>query len=566
MTTKRRSNLLRAHFPRMCQAMMALGLGIGCQSEPREASEVQADEQLVAAIREALAAPETPEDALRAYQERVGEVLREHDAAEADAIAAASLLEAIEDEDDLQALARLTERVNGRVYVTPEPRASGGSAEPRELTAVCPGVGEPNVVYFVNGIGTGIFEALDHSVNLMNAVKRFDGGFDGSFRLFYNASGPDGHEAVCNELGLKLDREDLPEDTRTRVRAVAEAWCDETGIVLDFAQALGQYLSVIRGEEHDSALTENLVDLTVADVMGGKKVIVVAHSQGNFYARELADALATVETPSGETSPARAIGIVSTASPVSFDARLRSALGGFSSVQVRRDVITAIPGSPTWNTENVHSWRVDAAITDATVDSLLLIAQILLSGWSPRRVVDLVEVIVDHAQVMRAAVATHRFGTSYLGPETGPVVAEAVTAMAASLVNDRPLAGQGELQIMLTWDTPGDIDLHVLEPDGSHVYWAARQGTTGQLDRDDIVGRGPENFYVCERESVAIGEYAVGVNNFGGRAGTEVEVYVRAGDELRRLTTSVGAADGGQTILGVATVSFDGESFAIVGQ
>ena len=54
----------------------------------------------------------------------------------------------------------------------------------------------------------------------------------------------------------------------------------------------------------------------------------------------------------------------------------------------------------------------------------------------------------------------------------------------------------GDPQFTLIWDTDADLDLHVEEPGGSHLYWADRRGAQGgELDVDDTDGFGPENIY-----------------------------------------------------------------------
>jgi hypothetical protein len=54
----------------------------------------------------------------------------------------------------------------------------------------------------------------------------------------------------------------------------------------------------------------------------------------------------------------------------------------------------------------------------------------------------------------------------------------------------------GNPQFTLIWDSTADLDLHVLEPGGSHLYWESRRGVRGgELDVDDIDGFGPENVY-----------------------------------------------------------------------
>jgi hypothetical protein len=55
----------------------------------------------------------------------------------------------------------------------------------------------------------------------------------------------------------------------------------------------------------------------------------------------------------------------------------------------------------------------------------------------------------------------------------------------------------GDPQFTLIWDTKGaDIDLHVMEPHGDHIYFGHRNGKQGgELDVDNTWGYGPENIY-----------------------------------------------------------------------
>ncbi|MEO6807707.1 MAG: hypothetical protein ABI353_01160 [Isosphaeraceae bacterium] len=52
----------------------------------------------------------------------------------------------------------------------------------------------------------------------------------------------------------------------------------------------------------------------------------------------------------------------------------------------------------------------------------------------------------------------------------------------------------GDPQFTLIWDSKGDLDLHVIEPGGSEIFWEDRFGKQGgELDVDDMDGFGPEN-------------------------------------------------------------------------
>lgn len=54
----------------------------------------------------------------------------------------------------------------------------------------------------------------------------------------------------------------------------------------------------------------------------------------------------------------------------------------------------------------------------------------------------------------------------------------------------------GDPQFTLIWDSDVDLDLHVLEPGGTEIYWEEPAGKLGgELDVDDRDGLGPENVY-----------------------------------------------------------------------
>ncbi|MFO0604471.1 MAG: hypothetical protein U0324_14920 [Polyangiales bacterium] len=55
--------------------------------------------------------------------------------------------------------------------------------------------------------------------------------------------------------------------------------------------------------------------------------------------------------------------------------------------------------------------------------------------------------------------------------------------------------GQGQLRFTLTWDTNGDMDLHLLPPCGTEIYYSRTSACGGTLDVDNTSGRGPENIY-----------------------------------------------------------------------
>lgn len=76
------------------------------------------------------------------------------------------------------------------------------------------------------------------------------------------------------------------------------------------------------------------------------------------------------------------------------------------------------------------------------------------------------------------------------------------------------------LKVILYWDTDNtDLDLHVIEPDGTECYYGYRETTLGgKLDVDVTTGYGPE-IYVMEFPNP--GEYSIFVYYYGGEELTE---------------------------------------------
>ncbi len=75
--------------------------------------------------------------------------------------------------------------------------------------------------------------------------------------------------------------------------------------------------------------------------------------------------------------------------------------------------------------------------------------------------------------------------------------------------------GSGDLQATLTWNTTTDIDIHVVEPSQTEVYYANRTGPTARLDRDDTDGFGPETSFVAPG-AAAPGTYRIFIIHYSG--------------------------------------------------
>ena len=91
-----------------------------------------------------------------------------------------------------------------------------------------------------------------------------------------------------------------------------------------------------------------------------------------------------------------------------------------------------------------------------------------------------------------------------------------------------------DITIRLDWHKLSgntDIDLHVVDPFGEEIYFAHMQSASGGwLDRDDVVGPGPEHVYW---EDAPAGTYTVKVHYYGSesQAVTSYRVTINANDQ-----------------------------------
>ena len=113
----------------------------------------------------------------------------------------------------------------------------------------------------------------------------------------------------------------------------------------------------------------------------------------------------------------------------------------------------------------------------------------------------------------------------------------------------------GDLKITLLWDFEGDIDLHVIEPNGNEIFWDNKvdRSTGGTLDVDNRRGghASAENIYW---EQPPKGQYKVYLHYFDKSSSSGVvelhdfnEVFFRVADEEQAHTAvfaGAGNADG----------------------
>ena len=302
----------------------------------------------------------------------------------------------------------------------------------------------------------------------------------------------------------------------------SQFWRILAGLVL-MPEALAQAFEDLATAIDEAALVANPtlqahVDFYKAQILEGKKVLLVAHSQGTLFANQAFFNL-TAEEQDG-------FGIVSAALVDSFVA------GG---------------GAYTTLTE------------DAVVFALFLVKT---AAGQPAPLPP--NVTNSTLPIPIPSVSAHFFRTSYLsaGSNSRAKLFGDMVATLDALVEPPPTAQEGIITVTLTWGVQPDVDLHVFEPNGTHVYYANLTGLSGFLDVDDVTSFGPEHYFV-DCPTLETGTYGVAVNYFRGDGPEDARVLIDAGLITRGfnvpLSFAVGSA-GDNSPIGVANINVTGSA------
>jgi hypothetical protein len=129
---------------------------------------------------------------------------------------------------------------------------------------------------------------------------------------------------------------------------------------------------------------------------------------------------------------------------------------------------------------------------------------------------------------------------------------------------DAIVVGTGDLQVTVTWNTDADVDLHVVDPAGSEIYWANRQSPSGgELDLDSnaaCVGDNVRNENITWALGTAPqGEYVVRVDYWSSCSASKTDYTVlmnNGGDVQIFRGTFYGSGDSGGSGSGVEIGTF----------
>ncbi|GGW81698.1 YfaP family protein [Alteromonas halophila] len=354
--------------------------------------------------------------------------------------------------------------------------------------------------YYANGVGNSFADAVDSMTALESAYKYTLPAEEETytFGVAYN-----------NTQGLQTDLMQVMVQKMTEYGIDGDPYLMYTLILEDFDEStIEHFFDVLLSDSEiqamRDAIRETMVDamrdlvadqnlqtnIYESDLLSGRRVMVVAHSQGNLYSNSIVSAVK-------ERQPERSnsIGYFGVASPA-------GSVNNYSAYVTVQDTayVTAE------DDRVINPLRDSFTVLPANIDN-------------------------DPGIFEGRDWMNHGFLQSYFDSEldSRARIDTGVGAMAANLTYPATTAGVGALRASLTWGEQRDVDLHAFEPDGTHVYYRNKQGSDGSLDVDDVTSFGPEN-YVVPCESINPGEYTIGVNYYAGNAPETASVSLFLGN------------------------------------
>jgi hypothetical protein len=243
-------------------------------------------------------------------------------------------------------------------------------------------------------------------------------------------------------------------------------------------------------------------------VVEGKKILFVAHSQGNLFANAAYD-----YAISKSTAESVKLVHIAPASPI---------LNGSHTLADKDLVINGLrlAGTVASNTDVIPGYQARPKST--------------VSGKGDPLGHGLLEIYINQQLAIASSVKKQ--------------IESALVSLAAPRNQE---ASQGFFTATLIWNGAGDTDLHTDEPGGAHVYYGNRTGDGGFLDVDNTSADGPEHFYAsCDSSVLQTGLYKFSVANFSGADGRVATIQIASDKDGVLGTRSV--------VLGEATGSNPG--------
>lgn len=365
-------------------------------------------------------------------------------------------------------------------------------------------------VYFSNGVGTAFDEASHQTRQLeiyygvsgeLDSIAKSDESFE--FGLAYNES--QGKGADIGQVFRQKMQEDNIQGNPFLLYTMIKEGYSYVEIVSRFPEItqdnigeLFELVSVVNIESlarntDQERVESRHISFYLSDLAAGKRVAIVAHSQGNLFTNS---AIKTIL----EQNPEYAASI--------------------------RKIGVASPANRVVNGESIALGDdVDDYVT-ANDDLIIITGLGSIQPVLPGNIENLPATAVDVR-----SFSNHSFLRDYMDPDlpSREKIDEVFFRVINELEYPTKIAGEGALRVSLTWGFQPDVDLHVFEPNGTQVYYNNKVGPSGTLDVDDKLFYGPEN-YVVECRNIEIGTYSIGANYFFGAGPVEAIMTVFTGD------------------------------------
>jgi len=323
------------------------------------------------------------------------------------------------------------------------------------------------------------------------ALSELDGG---EYAFFSAANKSQGYLVdLAQVFQQKMDEEGISGNPYLLYHLLVSGFSIETvqhyfATFPDEGELLGEFIELATAFNssaiEDSAITEvRHLTFYQSDLLAGKRVLIIPHSQGNLFTNTAVDAVIDINPEWGNS-----ISYFGVASPASYTSN-------------NADYVTAY-------------------------DDFVIAALDILEDVLPANLDNDPGLLGD-----TRGIRNHGFMNSYFNEALSSmaVIDNGVYAMVNNLEYPESIGGTGSIRATLTWGSSRDVDLHAYEPDGSHIYYGNKVGSDGFLDVDDTSSYGPEN-YVVACEDVNAGEYTIGVNYFAGSSPETAEVIISLGD------------------------------------
>ena len=227
----------------------------------------------------------------------------------------------------------------------------------------------------------------------------------------------------------------------------------------------------------------------------GRKVLVIAHSEGNFYANAAYKRLfkSAVPTP-GE----RSFGIVGVALPA--------------------------PRLEGWHPE--PECRSLGCYTTLDEDKVILGVELVLEGTADPNIPDDTKGTDDSKR--------HDLIATYLA---NPAAREQIMTHVAAFVDAfeelEPTLNDSSITAYLSWNSKADLDLHVFEGTNAHVYPPFPESKDGgHIDADNQDGSGPEHYF-AECAALKHGNFTFALGYYAGEGPVTAQLRIKVGSVSR---------------------------------